>query len=154
MTRSEIHPPQPDLGGAPPVADLLRNGLDGLLRDLHPASPTGGESAQHGAPQRNSQSADESRHDSPRDNSSRGFENVGHDTGNQTHQNNATDHDGRTDTHNVAGAGAGHETSQPAFTQANPVATQPSTLAPTASVSSPTSPAAVQPAAASAAPTA
>jgi hypothetical protein len=153
MTRSEIHPsavldhdvpaphaamdvqaPQPDLGGAPPAADLLRNGLDGLLRDLHPTNPTAGEAAQHGAPQQNSRPADESRHDAPRDNSGRGLENAG----NQAHQNNAAaDHDGRTDGHNAATAGAGHENAQagasaaqPAFTQANPVATQPSTPAP------------------------
>jgi hypothetical protein len=115
MTRSEIHPsavldhdvraphaaidaraPQPDLGGAPHAADLLRDGLDGLLRDLRPANSTGEHPAQHVEQQQNS-----------RDNDRRGYENTGHtspgiqdrhDIGNQAHANDTANpgHDNHT----------------------------------------------------------
>ena len=109
--------PQPDLAGAPPVADLLRNGLDGLLRDLHPTNSISEGISQHTALQQNSHPDDGTRHDAPRDNGSREFENDGHDnpttpvnqdrpntdhhdTGNQAHQSDASaDHVGRTDGH-------------------------------------------------------
>src|SRR6476660_5814272 len=153
MTRSEIHPtavvdhdvpaphatldvraPQPDLGGAPPVADLLRDGLDGLLRDLRPTNPTGGGSAQHAEPQQNSRRADEARdnsdqHDhSTRQDNSANRNDAAQDnhtqsgsqdrqsterhsnTGTEAHRTDATvGRDGGIDAHNAPGAGASVE---------------------------------------------